>query len=101
MVIDRSIRNGECPNADRLGEMLEVSRRVIFNDRDFMINRLGAPIEFDRQHGGWTYKDKTWGLPTIIVTEGEKQVLGVSVSLSEHKTHWQVFLIDLKDCSLK
>ena len=63
MAIDRSIRDEEFPNADRLGEMLEVSRRVIFNDRDFMINRLGAPIEFDRQHGGWFYADKTWVLP--------------------------------------
>lgn len=48
MVIDRSIRGGEYPNADRLAARMEVSRRVIFNDRDFMINRLGAPIENDR-----------------------------------------------------
>ena len=48
MAIDRSIRDDEYPNADRLAKRLEVSRRVIFNDREFMINRLGAPIEFDR-----------------------------------------------------
>jgi putative transposase len=32
-----------------------------------------------------------------ITPEGEKQVLGVSVSLSEHETHWKAFLKGLKD----
>ena len=44
MEIDRRIREGEYPNAEKLAESLEVSRRVIFNDRSFMIYRLGAPI---------------------------------------------------------
>jgi transposase-like protein len=32
-----------------------------------------------------------------ITPEGERQVLGVSVSLSEHETHWRTFLKNLKD----
>lgn len=83
IAIDRSIRDEEYPNADRLREMLEVSRRVIFNDRDFMINRLGAPIEFDRMHGGWFYADKTWVLPGMIVTEGELLAFFLSVEISK------------------
>jgi len=83
MAIDRSIRDEEYPNADRLGKILEVSRRVIFNDRDFMINRLGAPIEFDRIHGGWFYADKTWVLPGMIVTEGELLAFFLSVEISK------------------
>ncbi|MCX6055355.1 MAG: WYL domain-containing transcriptional regulator [Chloroflexi bacterium] len=83
MAIDRSIRDEEYPNADRLGEMLEVSRRVIFNDRDFMINRLGAPIEYDRQRGGWFYANKTWVLPGMIVTEGELLAFFLSVEISK------------------
>jgi putative transposase len=34
---------------------------------------------------------------TGITPEGERQVLGVSVSLSEHETHWKAFLHGLKD----
>ncbi len=83
MAIDRSIRDGEFPTAERLAETLEVSRRVIFNDRDFMINRLGAPIEFDRYHGGWMYTDKTWVLPGMIVTEGELLAFFLSVEISK------------------
>ena len=71
MEIDRRIREGAYPNAETMAESLEVSRRVIFNDRSFMIYRLGAPIEFDRERGGWFYTDKTWSLPGIYVTQGE------------------------------
>ncbi len=34
---------------------------------------------------------------TGITPEGERQVLGVSVSLSEHEVHWKAFLKSLKD----
>ena len=34
---------------------------------------------------------------TGITPAGERQVLGVSVSLSEHETHWKTFLRGLKD----
>ena len=83
MAIDRSIRDEEYPNADRLAERLEVSRRVIFNDREFMINRLGAPLEFDRNRGGWYYTDKTWVLPGMIVSEGELLAFFLSVEISK------------------
>ncbi len=36
-----------------------------------------------------------------ITPEGERQVLGVSVSLSEHEAHWKAFLKSLKDRGLK
>lgn len=35
-----------------------------------------------------------------ITPEGERQVLGVSASLSEHETHWKVFLKSLRDRGL-
>ena len=83
MEIDRQIRDGKFPNADRLAEELEVSRRVIFNDREFMLHRMGAPIELDRTHGGWYYADETWVLPGIIVTEGELLAFFLSVEVAK------------------
>jgi transposase-like protein len=35
-----------------------------------------------------------------ITSEGERQILGVSVSLSEHEVHWKAFLKSLKDRGL-
>ncbi len=37
---------------------------------------------------------------TGITPDGERQVLGVSASLSEHETHWKAFLKSLKDRGL-
>ena len=83
MEIDRRIRDGEYPNPNQLAKDFEVSRRVIFVDRDFMINRLGAPIEYDRSRGGWYYADETWILPGIIVTQGELLAFFLSVEVAK------------------
>jgi len=83
MEIDRRIRDGEYPNPNQLAKDFEVSRRVIFVDRDFMINRLGAPIEYDRSRGGWFYADETWILPGIIVTQGELLAFFLSVEVAK------------------
>ena len=77
--IDRQIRAGEYPNVDRLAAGLEVSRRVIFKDREFMVNRLGAPIEYDREKGGWYYTEKVWTLPSTMVSEGQLLAFFLSV----------------------
>lgn len=83
MEIDHRIRDGEYPNPNQLATDMEVSRRVIFMDRDFMKNRLGAPIEYDRGRRGWYYTDETWILPGIIVTEGELLAFFLSVEVAK------------------
>lgn len=71
LYIDRSIRDGCFPNAQRLAAELEVSERVIYTDRKFMLDRLDAPIAYDRRRGGWYYSDATWMLPSTMISEGE------------------------------
>jgi predicted DNA-binding transcriptional regulator YafY len=71
LLIDRHIRDGRFPNADSLAAELEVSRRVIYVDRQFMLERLGAPIANDRKRGGWYYSNTTWMLPSTMISEGE------------------------------
>lgn len=80
--IDRSIRAGEFPNATWLAGILEVSKRVIYNDRVFMIDRLGAPIVYDQEKGGWYYNNETWTLPNTMITEGELMALFLSLEIS-------------------
>lgn len=82
MEIDRQIRAFRYPTADTVATDLEVSRRVIYIDREFMVNRLGAPIEFDREKGGWYYADETWTLPNIMATEGELLAFFLSVEVA-------------------
>ena len=81
--IDRQLRAGLYPKAEDIAAKLECSRRVIFKDREFMVERLGAPIEFDRDKDGWYYTDPTWVLPTIMVNEGELLAFFLSVEVAQ------------------
>jgi putative transposase len=56
---------------------------------------VDARYEKVRQSG--QVRDAAVLLATGITPQGERQVLGVSVSLSEHENHWKTFLKGLKD----
>ena len=56
---------------------------------------VDARYEKVRQSG--QVRDAAVLLATGITPQGERQVLGVSVSLSEHESHWKTFLKGLKD----
>ena len=83
MEIDRQVRAGKYPNADSLARDLGVSRRVIFKDRAFMIDRLQAPLATDRRRGGWYYTEPTYTLPNLMITEGELLALFLSMELAQ------------------
>lgn len=81
--IDRQIREGLYPKAEDIMEALGCSRRVVFNDREFMVNRLHAPIEYDRERGGWYYTNPDFTLPNIMVEEGELLAFLLSIEIAE------------------
>ena len=80
--IDRRIRDGEYPNAASIAAELEVSLRVVYNDRQFLLDRLRAPLKFHRERGGWYYSEPTWVLPATMVTEGELLAFFLSVEVA-------------------
>lgn len=82
MEIDRQIRAGLYPNADKLAVEMEWSRSTIFEDRNFMIERLKAPLEYDREKRGWYYTDPTYVLPSIMVEDGELLAFFLSVEVA-------------------
>ncbi|KUK36035.1 MAG: hypothetical protein PWQ39_871 [Thermacetogenium sp.] len=79
MEIDRQVRAKLYPNARSLARELEVSERTIYQDRQFLLDRLGAPLAYDRQRGGWYYTDPTWVLPSVLMTQGELLAFFLSV----------------------
>jgi len=82
--IDRMVRSGQYPNANSLAQELEVSRRVIFTDRRFLVEQLRAPLAFDRTRGGWYYSEPTWVLPTMMMKQGELLAFFLSVEVARH-----------------
>lgn len=70
--IDEQIRANKYPNAHTVKERFELrSTRIAYEDRIFMINRLGAPIKRDATNNGWYYTDPTYSLPAIMLTREE------------------------------
>jgi len=69
--IDRRIRAGEYPSVSDLTAEWEVDERTIKRDVEFMRDRLGAPVEYDRKRKGYYYTEATWGMPAVSLREGE------------------------------
>jgi len=71
MIIDQRIRQGRYPNASTLAAELQVSRKTVWRDIEFMRNFFKAPIEFDRKRNGYFYTEESYFLPAVSLTEGE------------------------------
>jgi predicted DNA-binding transcriptional regulator YafY len=77
-LIDQRIRGHSAPNCNDLTAELEVSRRTILRDIDFMRYDLGAPIEYDAKQKGYVYTEPSWSMPNIRLTEGDLLALGIA-----------------------
>ena len=51
--IHQAIQSGIFPNATRLAEQMEVSKKSIHRDIDFMRDRLDLPVEYDAAKYGY------------------------------------------------
>jgi len=58
---------------------------------------LYVDARYEKVRDAGRVRDAAVLLATGISPQGERQVLGVSVSLSEHEAHWKAFLRSLKD----
>jgi transposase-like protein len=83
--------------AMQLDEILQEWRERPLGEIQYLF--LDARYEKIRQAG--QIRDAAVLLATGITPGGVRQVLGISVSLSEHETHWRAFLKGLKDRGLR
>jgi len=81
----------------QLDEILQQWRERPLGEMRYLF--LDARYEKVRESG--QIRDAAVLIATGISPEGERQVLGVSVSLSEHRVHWRDFLQSLKDRGLR
>ena len=69
--LDRHIRAGEYPNCLTFAAEWEVTQKTVQRDIDDLRDEMGAPIQYDRDRKGFYYEDKTWMLPSVLLSEGE------------------------------
>ena len=79
--LDRLFRRRMPPSKREILEMFEISPAQFKRDLDYMRNRLGAPITFDMEAGGYKYTAGEFNLPGLWFTEREVYSLLLMQSL--------------------
>lgn len=59
------------PNTTRLATDLEVSRKTVQRDLEFMRDRLRLPLEYDARKYGYYYSEPVESFPNLQLSEGE------------------------------
>ena len=81
--IDQQISAGSYPNCSQLSEGWEVSAKTIQRDIDYLRDQLEAPIEYSPLHRGYYYRERTWRLPAIQLSEGDLFFISVAEKVLE------------------
>lgn len=74
--LDSSIRNGAYPDSRKMAEKFEISVRQAQRDIEYLKYTMGAPLEYSAVKRGYYYRDKTFLLPSAMISDEEKQMLG-------------------------
>jgi proteasome accessory factor B len=78
MAIHEELRRGAFTNCTKLAAQLEVSTKTVMRDVAFMRDRLGLPLEYDRQLHAFRYSYPVENFPTVQITGGELLALVVA-----------------------
>jgi len=79
--LDRMFRRKNPPPKREILETFEISLAQFKRDLEYMRNRLGAPVTFDMEAGGYKYTSEEFNLPGLWFTEREVYSLLVMHSL--------------------
>ncbi|MCR5436900.1 MAG: WYL domain-containing protein [Treponema sp.] len=83
--IDKDIRNGDYPNANKLNKEhgWNLSRSTLGRYINILRDDYGAPVEFDFQKNGYYYTDNTFFIQQVMLKEGELLTLSTILPLLE------------------
>ena len=83
--IDKDIRNGDYPNANKLNKEhgWNLSRSTFGRYINILRDDYGAPVEYDFQNNGYYYTDNTFFIQQVMLKEGELLTLSTILPLLE------------------
>ena len=83
--IDKDIRNGDYPNANKLNKEhgWNLSRSTFGRYINILRDDYGAPVEYDFQKNGYYYTDNTFFIQQVMLKEGELLTLSTILPLLE------------------
>ena len=74
----KQIKYGRHPNTRDIAEKFEITRKTAQRDIDFLRDRLGAPLVYDRTRRGFAYDDSAYELPGHWL--GEEELISLLLS---------------------
>lgn len=77
----KAVQAGGFPNSSDFSDQLEVSRRTILRDIEFLRTEWGAPIQYDESRKGYFLPDPAWTLPALKLERREVFALGIAQKL--------------------
>ncbi|MEW6182557.1 MAG: WYL domain-containing protein [Bacillota bacterium] len=84
-LIDALVRSRTFPSVSRLVDELEVSRRTVERELEYLRDQMNAPLRYDRTRGGYCYT-ADFRLPPFSLSEGEVIALFIgSKILSQYR----------------
>jgi len=89
--IHQALQRGNLPTAPALAAEIEVATKTVHRDIEFMRDRLGLPVAYDRVRAGFYYTEEVSGFPSVQITEGELFALLVAEkALQQYRgTHFE------------
>jgi hypothetical protein len=82
-LIREGTRAGSLPNCGDFTRELEVSRRTLMRDLDFLRDEMHAPIAYDESRKGFRLTDPTFQLAPVELTEREVFSFSIARKLLE------------------
>ena len=82
-MIREGTRAGTLPNCGHFIRELEVSRRTLMRDLDFLRDDHNAPIAYDDSRKGFQLTDPTFSLPPVQLTRREVFSFSIARKLLE------------------
>jgi predicted DNA-binding transcriptional regulator YafY len=77
-MVREGTQSGYLANSSDFGKELEVSRRTVARDLDFLRDEEHAPIEYDESRKGFVLKDESYSLPPVRLSR--KEVFSFSIA---------------------
>src|SRR6185437_6665519 len=78
------IRSGDLPNRTTLAKEIQVSKKTIFRDIEFMKDFMSLPIRFNAHRRGYEFSEPVSNFPLLKLTEGELFAIFVGEKALEH-----------------
>jgi predicted DNA-binding transcriptional regulator YafY len=81
---DKEVRAGYFPNASKLADAFELSIKTAQRAIEYMRDRIHAPLEYSKTRRGYYYRDNSFELPNLHISQEELLAILMARNILSH-----------------